>query len=68
MNKLADAYMDTLAPYVEPENAILDLDARITGLELLVQQQALNMLSMAQRLRDFTAESKSSIIMPDRFN
>lgn len=79
MNKLVEAYYETLgdAPpvYTDPKDAILDLDARCTMLEeqlaILqeqVRQQAVNMLSMAQRLHDFTAPRKSSIVMPDAFN
>ncbi len=79
MNKLVEAYMHTLAsgdlePVLldTPEDAILDLDARLTRLEEQVNRIALNTLAMAQHLKALndkvTAPPQSGIILPDRYN
>lgn len=77
MNKLVDQYYETLATsepilFDTPEQAILDLDARLTQIESQVQQIALNTLKMAEHIRDLRAQStapaQSAIILPDRFN
>ena len=93
MNKLADQYLETLyaeglqrsepiPPIDDPDNAILDLDVRVTQLEATVEtlidqlrQQTLNTLNALRRVGELTAQvaastapSASAIILPDRFN
>ena len=93
MNKLADQYLETLyaeglqrsepiPPIDDPDNAILDLDVRVTQLEATVErlidqlhQQTLNTLNTLRRVGELTAQvaastdaPPSAIILPDRFN
>lgn len=80
MNKLVDAYMDTLpdfTPVLDPEHAILDLDARLTMAEEQIvairnrlamveenqRQMAINMVTMLERLKALsTPPAKPAII------
>lgn len=90
MNKIADAYLEQLyaegferlapEPIIEdPGNAILDLDARVSGLEAGMERLTEQMLNLAQNnlalIRHVaelearvTAAPASAIILPDRFN
>lgn len=65
-------YVDATEFDMEMAHRLQALTERVQTLEQLVRQQALNMLSMAEHVRDLhakvTAAPKSSIVLPDRFN
>lgn len=84
MNKLVDAYMDTMHTdgFVGPDPLELEIDVlrgRIAmledGLQLLkeqVVQMSVNALTMAKVVKELREQStnpqQSAIILPDRFN
>lgn len=77
MNKLVDAYMDTLPTLFEgPDPLELEIDVlrgRVAMLEDQVRQQAVNILTLAERVKvlfdeQSTSLPQSAIILPDRFN